>query len=124
VKWHSYCIGLLALTAVWACATSPKPELNAAQPVAPSPADGSVGWPPQSLKGLNEIVIRHIIYGDVYYYLPSPCCDIYNFLYDSDGNYLCAPDGGITGRGDGTCPRDFDISPIDGEEVANPFYEP
>ncbi|GAB2945450.1 hypothetical protein GCM10027048_08100 [Hymenobacter coalescens] len=41
------------------------------------------------------------------YYETSPCCDQYTTLYDAKGNVLCAPDGGITGRGDGRCP-DFE----------------
>ena len=38
------------------------------------------------------------------YYLTSRCCDIPGKLFDKDGNQLCEPDGGITGRGDGRCP--------------------
>jgi hypothetical protein len=29
-------------------------------------------------------------------------------LFDESGILLCAPDGGITGRGDGRCPDFFD----------------
>ncbi len=42
--------------------------------------------------------------GEKYYYVPSYCCDMFSALYDSDCNYICAPDGGFTGGGDGTCP--------------------
>jgi hypothetical protein len=38
------------------------------------------------------------------YFVPAHCCDIPSQLYDADGNALCAPDGGFTGRGDGRCP--------------------
>lgn len=38
------------------------------------------------------------------YFLPSRCCDIPSVLYDASGGVLCAPDGGITGQGDGRCP--------------------
>ena len=34
----------------------------------------------------------------------APCCDQYNNLYDVNCNLLCAPTGGITGKGDGKCP--------------------
>ncbi len=37
----------------------------------------------------------------------APCCDQYTMLYDASCNYICAPSGGITGRGDGKC-TDFD----------------
>lgn len=36
------------------------------------------------------------------------CCDMYTEVYDQDCTYLCAPDGGLTGLGDGTCPDFFD----------------
>jgi hypothetical protein len=41
--------------------------------------------------------------GKTVYYFTSNCCDQYNVVYDADCNYLCAPDGGYTGRGDGKC---------------------
>jgi hypothetical protein len=37
----------------------------------------------------------------------SNCCDFFDPLFDSACNYIGAPYGGITGRGDGRCP-DFD----------------
>ena len=40
------------------------------------------------------------------YYVPSPCCDMYNNLYDQDKNKICAPSGGGNGQGDGQC-QDF-----------------
>ncbi|WP_230679862.1 DUF6970 domain-containing protein [Pontibacter rufus] len=40
----------------------------------------------------------------IYYYITSDCCDQFNYLYDSNCNVVCAPDGGITGAGDGRCP--------------------
>jgi hypothetical protein len=49
-------------------------------------------------------------YGDrVVYYVPPSCCDIPGQLYDSNGEFICAPDGGITGRGDGKCPDFFSV---------------
>jgi len=40
----------------------------------------------------------------IYYYITSDCCDKFNYLYDDNCNVVCAPDGGITGAGDGNCP--------------------
>jgi len=37
----------------------------------------------------------------------SDCCDFFNLLLDSSCNYICAPSGGITGKGDMQC-SDFD----------------
>ena len=42
--------------------------------------------------------------GDIYYYLTSDCCDQYSYLYNENCEIVCAPDGGITGNGDGKCP--------------------
>ncbi|WP_299818345.1 hypothetical protein [uncultured Pontibacter sp.] len=42
------------------------------------------------------------------YYLTGRCCDIPGKLYDMEGNILCEPDGGITGRGDGRCTDFFE----------------
>ncbi len=43
--------------------------------------------------------------GQQYVYFTSPCCDQYNYLYDKQCQEICAPDGGITGQGDGKCPE-------------------
>jgi len=40
-----------------------------------------------------------------YYYFTSNCCDQFNYLFDSNCNEVCAPDGGFTGDGDGNCPE-------------------
>jgi hypothetical protein len=37
----------------------------------------------------------------------SNCCDQFSEVVDEACTYLCAPSGGITGKGDGKCP-DFD----------------
>ncbi len=58
-----------------------------------------VGNPPQS-------IWRYEYRGQVVYFVPAQCCDMYSTLYDADGNVLCAPDGGIDGSGDGKC-EDF-----------------
>lgn len=50
-------------------------------------------------------VTRSVIYaGKRAYLIPSPCCDRFDYLYDSSGAILCAPSGGFAGRGDGSCP--------------------
>jgi hypothetical protein len=38
--------------------------------------------------------------------VPPRCCDIPSRLFDKQGEEMCRPDGGRTGRGDGRC-RDF-----------------
>ena len=50
-------------------------------------------------------------YADKYVYLfSSDCCDQYNYLYDKDCNVICAPSGGIAGRGDGRCSNFKDVA--------------
>jgi hypothetical protein len=49
-------------------------------------------------------VEQWIVDGKIFYYFTSDCCDQYNYLYDELCTKLCAPDGGITGEGDGNCP--------------------
>jgi len=43
--------------------------------------------------------------GETVYYVPAPCCDRFNVIYDAAGNVICAPDGGFSGAGDGRCPE-------------------
>lgn len=42
--------------------------------------------------------------GQTVYLVSSDCCDQFNYLYSECGDVICAPSGGITGRGDGLCP--------------------
>ncbi len=46
--------------------------------------------------------------GQAVYFVPQHCCDITSLLYDAQGTILCAPDGGITGKGDGKCSDFFE----------------
>jgi hypothetical protein len=41
--------------------------------------------------------------GRVVFYVPASCCDNFSELYDSDGTFICSPDGGLAGGGDGKC---------------------
>ena len=60
------------------------------------------GYPPAKLS-------EYEYNGQKVYLLTKPCCDQYNELYDINCNYLCAPSGGYTGKGDGKC-TDFDAN--------------
>lgn len=44
------------------------------------------------------------------FYVTSGCCDFYNLLYDANCNVICAPDGGIAGKGDGQCADFFTVA--------------
>ena len=41
--------------------------------------------------------------GKTVFLFSADCCDQYNMLYDNNCNTICAPSGGITGKGDGKC---------------------
>lgn len=47
--------------------------------------------------------------GGTVYYLPPQCCDQYSELYNESGKLLCAPDGGMTGGGDGKCSDFYEL---------------
>jgi len=57
------------------------------------------GNPPYSIYSLEYK-------GYMAFYTPAQCCDQYSALFDTNGKYICAPDGGYTGFGDGKC-NDF-----------------
>ena len=52
-------------------------------------------------------VVEYIYKGKKVYYVVMPCCDFYNEVYDDKCNFLGAPDGGFTGKGDGKIPDFF-----------------
>ncbi|MBC5994124.1 DUF6970 domain-containing protein [Pontibacter cellulosilyticus] len=53
-------------------------------------------------------VYRYTYNDQQVYYVTGRCCDIPSKLYDMNGNVICEPDGGITGKGDGRCPDFFE----------------
>ena len=55
-------------------------------------------------------VIEYVYKGKKVYYVVMPCCDFYNEVYDDKCNFLGAPDGGFTGKGDGKIPDFFEAA--------------
>jgi hypothetical protein len=53
-------------------------------------------------------VLEYIYKGKKVYYVVMPCCDFFNEVYDDKCNFLGAPDGGFTGKGDGKIPDFFE----------------
>jgi hypothetical protein len=41
--------------------------------------------------------------GQTVFYIPASCCDVPSRLMDNNCNFMCSPDGGITGNGNGNC---------------------
>ena len=55
-------------------------------------------------------VIEYAYKGKKVYYVVMPCCDFFNEVYDEQCNFLGAPDGGFTGKGDGKIPDFFEAA--------------
>lgn len=68
--------------------------------------DQPKGNPPQ-------LVVQYTYHGKKVFYIPAQCCDQYSSVYDDNCNLLGHPDGGYTGKGDGTLPGFLD-------EASNP----
>jgi hypothetical protein len=76
-----------------------------------SPQSGNPDWVDQLIKKIEsepvgnppQSIWRYEFNSQVVYYVPAQCCDMYSTLYDATGNVICAPDGGLTGKGDGRC---------------------
>jgi hypothetical protein len=83
------------------CASPAQPENPSwVDPLISKYQNEPVGNPPQS-------IWRYDYNGQTVYYIPPQCCDQYSKLLDAGGQVICAPDGGLTGRGDGRCPDFF-----------------
>ena len=53
-------------------------------------------------------IYRYRYNGQQVYYITGRCCDIPSSVFSVEGQQLCQPDGGITGRGDGKCAGFFE----------------
>ena len=80
-----------------------------------SPSGGPAALPEPVTRLINELeaqppanppafIASYDYRGQVVYYLPPRCCDIFGDLYDAEGQIICHPDGGLAGKGDGRCP--------------------
>ena len=61
----------------------------------------------QTVTNPASSIAKYTYNGQTVYYISSGCCDKFDDVYNLQGQYLCAPSGGFTGRGDGKC-TDFD----------------
>ena len=55
-------------------------------------------------QGSPQSITRYQYKGKIVYYMLAPCCDKFNIVFDSACKILGYPDGGYTGRGDGSMP--------------------
>ncbi|MEO6613104.1 MAG: hypothetical protein ABIT05_07565 [Chitinophagaceae bacterium] len=61
-------------------------------------SENSVSNPPTATQ-----IDEYSYNGKRVFLLTAPCCDRYNILYDENCTRLCAPSGGLAGKGDGKC---------------------
>jgi hypothetical protein len=54
-------------------------------------------------------VDEYVYNGKTVYLFSADCCDQYYVVYDAQCNYVCAPSGGMTGKGDLKC-EDFNTA--------------
>lgn len=73
----------------------------------PSEADCLKKLIRNSTPKVNE-VYSYFYNGNIVYLVIPDCCDAYISLYDKNCNFICAPSGGFTGKGDGKCVDFYD----------------
>jgi hypothetical protein len=77
-------------------------------PAAPSNPDWlnalKVQFQSQPVTNPPRAIYGYSYHGETVYYVAPVAADQYSTLYDASGHVICAPDGGITGGGDGRCP--------------------
>ena len=113
IPWLVISVSVLAVVAC-AVAALPTPTATLTPSVTTSPttAPPLLPWQAALIHRLeNEPVanpptslVQYGYKGQVVYYVPPRCCDIFGDLYDASGNIIGHPDGGITGQGDGRVP--------------------
>lgn len=104
----------LLVLALAGCKTGESTETD--PPIEQQPVAGADEWLNNLIQQLRQEkaanppakIYRYTYQDKVVYYLSGRCCDVPGKLYDIDGNVICEPDGGITGRGDGRCTDFFD----------------
>lgn len=84
-------------------------------PVA-QPVEGSDEWLKNLIRQLRQEkpanppakIYRYTYREQVVYHLTGRCCNLPGQVYDINGNVICEPDGGITGKGDRRCTDFFE----------------
>ena len=93
---------LLAVMATAACARAPAPP---PAPITPADARQRIAEAQaRPDEAAARGIVRYTLGNRTLWLLPSPCCDQFNHVYTEAGEAVCAPTGGIVGRGDGRCP--------------------
>jgi hypothetical protein len=129
VKAIAVCIAIIALS-LSACAqkaaeikTAETNTESIATPKTTAKLDTKLPWlqvkiweyQSQPVSSPPRSVVKATFEGKTVYYVPAVCCDIPSELYAEDGALICYPSGGITGNGDGKCPK-FRIEYLDNKD--------
>jgi hypothetical protein len=101
--------------AIAACADAPTVEFD---PEGFDKRQSAPEWAAQRIaefesgKDTTPLRIQPVTYlGAEAFLFLAPCCDRFNYLYDRQGNRICAPTGGLTGNGDGRCSAPLQVRP-------------
>lgn len=94
------------------CAHQSAPDAKATQPAAQPAAAPLPEWisalitqyERERIANPQREIFRYKFDGKIVYYVPPICCDIPSQLFNEEGQLMCYPDGGFTGRGDDRCP--------------------
>lgn len=111
-KLQAVTLWILLASITFACKPGLSPQISEAATANAQAAP----WLNQMIQELQQAepanppakIFRYTYNDQEVYYLTGRCCDIPSRLYDMEGNILCEPDGGITGKGDGRCTDFFE----------------
>jgi hypothetical protein len=112
LKYSFWLIGLILMCLTSACSKS----INVQQNDTSANNNDLTPWLDQLITEIQQKapanppikIYRYTYNSQVVFYLTGYCCDIPAKLYNANGQLLCEPDGGITGRGDGRCTDFFE----------------
>ena len=112
IKIKGFALGLMLASTVFACKPGVSPQITEAATANAQAAP----WLSQLIQEMERgepanppaKIYRYSYNDQQVYYVTGRCCDIPGKLYDMNGNVICEPDGGITGKGDGRCPDFFE----------------
>ena len=105
---------LIALITIIGCSPSKNQKnIGIDEPVQEAVKESAGEIPECLLKMIKQIraeekqnppksIYSYLYKGQTVYYVTPPCCDFFLDLFDSSCKLIGHPDGGFTGRGDGT----------------------
>lgn len=111
LAYKNYCPGFLAFLLLFCSCQKPAvPSANSSTSGANPSWLRQMIWQFEDEKPANPPVkiYRYRYQNQFVYFITGRCCDIPGQVFNVEGQQLCQPDGGITGRGDGKCADFFE----------------